>query len=473
MRLRLRRSITSRLTAWIATAATIILLLLGVLIGKALERHFNMQDMSLLSGKLSLVQHLLKDTSKGHADRDIKELLDDALIGHNGLWVKIEGPQGVAYQSEGANFTSELPQPSSPESVELFAFKTAERKIFNAISVSLPRADQASPYIVTIATDTSEHVAFMRAFSVTLWTFVGLAALLTAAAVWVIALREMAPLKSIRAEAERITAKRLDYRLSTDLVPEEMVGLVETLNAMLERLESAFKRLSDFSSDLAHELRTPVTNLLTETQVSLSKARTPERYQEILISNSEELERLARMISDMLYLAKAEHDLIVPHRESIDLRDEVEGLLDFYDALASDRGVKLVGHGMAKVEGDRLMLRRALSNLLSNAVRHTPHGEGVSITLQESDSTVYLTVTNPGEGISNEHLERIFDRFYRVDSARQRLSDGAGLGLAITRSIVQAHGGQIHASSGNGNTTFTIELPQKASTSIDVARPIV
>lgn len=473
MRLGSRRSITYRLTAWIAAAATIILLILGVLIGKALERHFNMQDMSLLSGKLSLVQHLLKDASRSHADRDIKELLDDSLIGHNGLWVKIEGPQGITYQSEDANFTVPLPPPSSPESTELFSFEPSSKKAFNAISVTYPETPTTPPYIVTIATDTSEHVAFMRAFSVTLWTFVGFAALLTAAAVWLIALREMAPLKSIREEAERITAKRLDRRLSTDLVPEEMVGLVETLNAMLERLETAFKRLSDFSSDLAHELRTPVTNLLTETQVSLSKARTPERYQEILISNSEELERLARMISDMLYLAKAEHDLIVPHREHIDLRDEVEGLLDFYDALASDRGVKLVGNGMAKVEGDRLMLRRALSNLLSNAVRHSQEGAEVNVTLYEADAIAYLTVSNPGEDIPHEHLERIFDRFYRVDSARQRLSDGAGLGLAITRSIVQAHGGKIYASSANGKTTFTIELPQQAPASPDSSRTSV
>lgn len=471
MRLNLRRSIASRLTAWIATAATIILLLLGVLIGKALERHFNMQDMSLLSGKLSLVQHLLKDASRSHADRDIKELLDDALIGHNGLWVKIEGPQGVIYESEGARFIATLATPSSPDSAELFSFEPAPRQVFNAISIAYPETDKTPAHIVMIATDTSEHVAFMRAFSVTLWTFVGFAALLTAASVWLIALREMAPLKSIRAEAERITAKRLDRRLSTDLVPEEMVGLVETLNAMLERLETAFKRLSDFSSDLAHELRTPVTNLLTETQVSLSKARTPERYQEILISNSEELERLARMISDMLYLAKAEHDLIVPSRENIDLRDEVEGLLDFYDALASDSSVKLTGHGMAKVEGDRLMLRRALSNLLSNAVRHSPQGTEVSVMLNEADSTAYISVTNPGEDIPNEHLERIFDRFYRVDSARQRLSDGAGLGLAITRSIVQAHSGKIYASSSKGKTTFTIELPQKAPVSINASRP--
>lgn len=458
-----RRSLTSRLTAWIAIAATIVLLMLGVLIGKALERHFNMQDMSLLNGKLALVEHLLEDTSKtAYVHLDIKELLDDALIGHNGLWVRIDGPQGISYQSEDANFTHTLPPPSSPDSAELFSFEPVSRQVFNAIAVSYPQTDKAPAHTVTIAVDTSEHVAFMRAFSVTLWTFVGFAALLTATSVWLIALREMAPLKAIREEAERITAKRLDRRLSTDLVPEEMAGLVETLNAMLERLETAFKRLSDFSSDLAHELRTPVTNLLTETQVSLSKTRTPECYQEILISNSEELERLARMISDMLYLAKAEHDLIIPSRESIDLRGEVEGLLDFYDALASDRGVKLVGNGMAKVEGDRLMLRRALSNLLSNAVRHTPEGNEVNVTLYEADSTAYITVTNPGEDIPNEHLERIFDRFYRVDSARQRLSDGAGLGLAITRSIVHAHSGEIYASSAQGKTTFKIELPRLA-----------
>lgn len=473
MQLGLRRSITFRLTAWIATAATIILLLLGVLIGQALERHFRMQDMSLLNGKLNLVQHLLDDVSKTDVNRNIKELLDDALIGHDGLWVRIEGANGTLYQTEEVELNPQLPAPSPPEAIEHFTFETPLLKVFNAISVIFPASEKIPSYTVTIATDTSEHVSFMRAFSVTLWTFVGFAALLTAASVWLIARREMAPLKSIREEAERITAKRLDQRLSTDFVPEEMVGLVETLNQMLERLEAAFKRLSDFSSDLAHELRTPVTNLLTETHVSLSKVRTTERYQEILMSNAEELERLARMISDMLYLAKAEHELIVPHREDIDLRNEVEGLFDFYDALASDRGVRLIGIGEAKVQGDRLMLRRALSNLLSNAVRYTPEGAEVEVALSQNDSIVYLSVTNPGEGIPKEHLERIFDRFYRVDTARQRLSEGAGLGLAITRSIVEAHSGKIYASSVGEKTTFTIELPQKDTARIDMPSALI
>lgn len=189
-------------------------------------------------------------------------------------------------------------------------------------------------------------------------------------------------------------------------------------------------------------MRTPVSNLLTQTQVTLSKARSADDYREILASNAEEFERLSRTISDMLFLAKADNDQVIPSQESIELAEEVAELLEYYEILAEEKAITLSQSGRGRVTGDRLMLRRAISNLLSNAIRHTPNGGSIATRIcHASEGSTVLTVENTGKTISPEHLPRLFDRFYRVDSSRFRTTENAGLGLAITRSILQAHGG--------------------------------
>jgi two-component system heavy metal sensor histidine kinase CusS len=194
--------------------------------------------------------------------------------------------------------------------------------------------------------------------------------------------------------------------------------------------------------------------------VAISKARTADQYREVLYSNLEEYERLARMIADMLFLAKADNGLIVPSSEMVDLAKEVRELFGFYEAYAEEHGVRLVLVGSGLVRGDRLMLRRALSNLLSNAIRHTLRDGSVNVRIDaRKTGEIEVSVENPGEDIEPEHLPRLFDRFYRVDPSRQKASDGAGLGLAITRSIVEAHKGAIQASSSDGSTRFAITFP--------------
>jgi two-component system heavy metal sensor histidine kinase CusS len=247
--------------------------------------------------------------------------------------------------------------------------------------------------------------------------------------------------------------------LAVESIPVELAEVAQTLNEMLARLEASFRRLSDFSSDLAHELRTPVSNLLTQTQVTLSKTRTLVEYQNVLASNAEEFERLSRTIADMLFLAKSDNDLIVPHRESVDMAAEVASLFEFYEALAEEKGLSLTSSGNGTAFGDRLMLRRAINNLLSNAVRHTPEKGRIAVNVASDGAGVALSVENTGEAIAPEHLPRLFDRFYRTDSARQHFAEGAGLGLAITRSIVRAHGGEVSASSAEGLTQFSIRIP--------------
>jgi two-component system heavy metal sensor histidine kinase CusS len=278
---------------------------------------------------------------------------------------------------------------------------------------------------------------------------------------WFGAHRGLAQLRIMKSRAQTVTSNKMGERMPVASVPIEMADLATTLNDMLDRLQEDFRRLSEFSSDLAHELRTPISNLLTETQVTLSMARTAEVYQDVLASNSEELQRLGRMVADMLYLAKTENGLALPSRELIDIATEVQALFEFYEALAQEKGLTLVLEGQCRIQGDRLMLRRALSNLLSNAMRHATPLSDVLIQLQAGEEGTLVKVINQGDDIHPDMLPRLFDRFFRVEKSRAHPnSDGAGLGLPITRAITQAHGGTITVTSQAGQTCFTLWFPK-------------
>lgn len=457
-------SITWRLTLWFAATSTAVLLALGLLIGKTVEQHFVEQDMDLMQGKLHLAGHLLEKIRAPTEFASLPEQLDSALVGHHDLDVMVlDGVGQVLFATPGAAFPPALlarnaggsagqPQlwrqdgPSGP---------LPRRGISALLPTGVPGGE---PVLVAVAVDIAHHEHFMVSFQRTLWLFVAVAAALAGLLGWIAVRRGLAPLQAIRQGAAGVTASRLDYRLAVDAVPRELAELAQTLNDMLARLEDSFRRLQDFSSDLAHELRTPVSNLMTETQVALTRARSPEEYREVLASNTEEYERLARMIGDMLFLAQADNGLRVPNREPVDLAHEVRELFDFFDALAEEKSLRLTLGGDGKVAGDRLMLRRALANLLSNAIRHTPQGGRIDVRIDASGRATVVAVENSGEPIPPEHLSRIFDRFYRADPSRHRSHEGAGLGLAITRSIVRAHGGDISVHSTPGGVRFEIRL---------------
>ena len=269
-----------------------------------------------------------------------------------------------------------------------------------------------------------------------------------------------APLRRISSTIRGVTSDHLHVRLAPGDVPIELEPLAASFNEMRNQLQASFLRLTHFSADIAHELRTPVTNLTTQTQVALSKARDPEAYREVLYSGLEEMERLGKMIGDMLYLAQADNQLSTPEMVDIDLASEVGALFDFFEALAEDQGIKLEVAGSAPmIRGDRLMIRRALSNLISNAPRYTARGDAIRVQLEDLGQSVRVRVLNRGPTIAPAHLANLFDRFYRADPSRQRKGDGAGLGLAIVRSIVEAHSGKVGVESADGETSFWMTFP--------------
>jgi two-component system heavy metal sensor histidine kinase CusS len=452
-------SITTRLTLLFAAVSTAVLLALGLLIGHAVEQHFVEQDLDILRGKTQLAAHLLEQLRSSADVNALARQFDDALAGHHDLAVTVLRADGSRlFSTPNAAFPHDLLQAAGADE-QPRSWRDAGQP-WRGIATVLPTGSrEIAPMLVAVAVDISHHEHFMASFRRTLWLFVAVAAVLGGFLGWVVVRRGLAPLQAMRQGAAGVTANRLDYRLNLDAVPIELAELARTLNEMLARLEDSFQRLKDFSSDLAHELRTPISNLMTQTQVALTRARTQEEYRDVLASNEEEYERLARMISDMLFLAQADNGLIVPKREPIDLAEQVRELFDFFDALAEEKNLQLSLTGSAQVSGDKLMLRRALANLISNAIRHTPRDGRIEVRMATGADGTTMTIENSGEPIPEEHQARIFDRFYRADPSRHGGGEGAGLGLAITRSIVRAHGGDVEVRSSADGVCFEMRLP--------------
>ncbi|WP_310346821.1 heavy metal sensor histidine kinase [Rhodoferax saidenbachensis] len=454
-----RFSLTTRLTLFYTLASATVLLGLGWVTSVAMNQHFEDLDRATLEDKIHLIQEV---GGKAISRPDLQENLDDILHSHEGLFVSIYRGGKRIYATSDLKIPTETATTmgAGPQTQSVLRWQNDGHE-YRALGALLPSTSAESvPTTVWVALDTQHHAHFQRQFHSTLVVYVILATLFSGMLGWIAAHRGLAPLRIMKSRAQSVTSNKMGERMPVEAVPVEMADLAITLNDMLDRLQEDFRRLSEFSSDLAHELRTPISNLLTETQVTLSMARTNTDYQDVLASNSEELQRLARMVSDMLFLAKTEHGLALPSRERISVEKEVQALFDFYEALASEKGLRLELVGGGSIDGDRLMLRRALSNLLSNALRYATPSSAVSIHIQTHASSTSVHVTNHGADIRPEMLPRLFDRFFRVDKSRAHPeSDGAGLGLAITRAIMEAHGGHLSVTSEAGVTRFSLEFP--------------
>lgn len=460
------KSLTQRLTLSFGVVSTATLVGIGYFVTAAVDRHFLELDRAELESMNNHVRNALTISGRLTTGEQASRL-EEALAAEKGVVVRVTTADGrTVYATPGARFPPNWQRKAvdASETVTTPDIETWEEgdHHFRGTRSRLPIGTADGSAIVSIAVDIDRHHEFTGSFYRTLWGVIAVAVVMTGLLGWLAAGRGLAPVRNMARVARNITASRLAERLKADTLPEELVDLAEAFNAMLARLEDSFRRLSEFSSDLAHELRTPISNLMTQTQVALSRSRSADEYRDVLYSNVEEFERLSRMISDMLFLAKADNGLIVPSRGKVDLASEVRDLFDYYDALVDERGITLVASGEGSVRGDRLMIRRAINNLLSNAVNHSPRGGSVKVRIDKSGDLVEVSVENSGDTIPGEHLDRIFDRFYRVDAARQRLSEGAGLGLAITRSIVAAHGGTVRAFSEAGVTRIELRLPAAA-----------
>jgi two-component system heavy metal sensor histidine kinase CusS len=265
------------------------------------------------------------------------------------------------------------------------------------------------------------------------------------------------------ATAGRISSTNLRERILAEGYPFELASLAGTFNQMLDRLEESFERISRFSADIAHDLRTPVNNIRGEAEVALARARTIDQYRDVLESCLEEGVRLSDLIGDLLFLARAESPLTHLNRERVDVAELLGGMREYYEASAADRGISLttdVGAEPVMAELDRTLVQRAVGNLVSNAVAHTPPGGSVVLATNAEAATIRIEVSDTGAGIPPEALPRVFDRFFRVDESRSQASGGTGLGLAIVQSIMLLHSGKVEIASQLGQgTRVTLRMP--------------
>ncbi|CAM3112484.1 heavy metal sensor histidine kinase [Pseudomonas floridensis] len=451
-----RLSLRNRLALLFSACAAGVSLTAGILFSHASATHFVELDQQLLDARLATLRSTLQGVATQQDFNQRKALLH-ATLGHQpDLTLRISGADGRVWFD-----TAPVPVPPAA-GLQTF---TTDPIAWRSLTVPLDSRSAQSPD-VTLLLDITHHQHFLERMQRLIWLTVGLSALATALlGAW--ATRSgLQPLRKMSAVTASVSASSLTTRLPEQDMPTELAELTRAFNAMLDRLDDSFQRLSAFSADIAHELRTPLSNLLTQTQVTLTRPRTLEAYREALAGNLEELQGMAQMVNDMLFLAKAEHGLLRPVRAPLQLEDEVDAVLEFFAPLADDADIRLSRRGQARLHGDAGLLRRVLSNLLDNALRFTHPGGHVTIELNTSPSGVALSVENNGTDITPDALPHLFERFYRADPARQESSEHAGLGLAITRSIVNAHGGTIRCESANGITRFTVELPalsQKAA----------
>nr|WP_154134912.1 heavy metal sensor histidine kinase [Herbaspirillum sp. CAH-3] len=448
---------TVRLTALFALASTAVLVGLGLLIMSTVAKHFTDQDEQLLEKELELIRMVVNERGAGA----ITSTFGEALHNHPGFFVHISSIDGRPMYSTLADATQPiLAAAKRVASGHSFAVNAGQHQEFQAIKAYLKDDKSSEQLQVIVAVDTEIHDHFMRNFQTTLILYVAGSAVIVVLLSWWAARRGLAPLRAMSDKVQAVSSHNFGERMPIETLPVEIADLAAKLNAMLERLQQDFHRITNFSTDIAHELRTPITNLLTQTDVVLTQQRTNEAYRDTLSSNAEELQRLARTISDMLFLAQTENGISLPSYEPLKLQDEITELLDFYDALAEEKGVNLQLTGDAIVRGDRLMVRRALSNLISNAMRYTPAAGSIAVSIARSEGDVLVAVENDGPEIPEEHLPHLFDRFYRADKSRTKLdTDSAGLGLSITQAIMRAHQGNVTVRSSQGKTRFTLRFP--------------
>ena len=425
-----------------------------------------------LESKMEQIQHSLAQGLDTRAIRARPHALMDLVMGHDNFYLTIvaTAPDDRVLLSVGAK--PQEPLLTTYAHRETLGYLNWEDSFGNQVlsASSLMRLASGERVRVLLSLDRMDDQALLSAYLRATVIALPMLLILIGRGAWWLVQRGLAPLKQFSQVAAKVTTQDLTHRLAVDNLPFELGELAQGFNVMLKRLDAGVQQLSQFSDDLAHELRAPLTNLMGKAQVTLSRQRPPDEYKAVLESNTEELERLARIVSDMLFLAQVSHPAARASFTPVSLADEAQRVMELFALSAEDKQLSLTLSGDAQVRGDRLMIQRALSNLLSNAIRHSPQGAHISLLVEAYGNNASISVSNPGAGIEAHHLPHLFERFYRADSSRARTEGGTGLGLAIVRSIMILHLGQAEVRSlPGGFTLFRLVFPLPCDAPIGIA----
>jgi len=459
----MRRSLTMRLALLFALLSFLTLGAVGVMLYHGLRMQLVLRDDAALVGRVDQVRTLLKDSNTMRLIHDKPQLFANMLGNHEGLLViRFAGEAPMIAVNPGHVPIPDIAPVPAGAPLTLAAVRHsigADGIPFIAVAAATRAADSARDLEIVAGRAMVERTRLLQGYRNRILVLTLAAAALFALFGYLLLRHGLRPLRRLAAQTETVTIANLGARLDDAAAPRELSPLIAAFNAMLGRLERGFTQLSQVSADMAHDLRTPINNLLGQNEVALSQPRSAEYYEVLLASNLEELQRLSRMTDNMLFLARSEHADTAIERRALDAAEEMQCVADYFEGLAEERGVRIAVQGSGAVWADSMLLRRALANLLANAVRYADSGTAILLQSERADGGVTLAVENRGPVIEPHHLARLFDRFYRADAARRDSADASGLGLSIVRTIMTLHQGRWHAASADRVTRFSLFFP--------------
>lgn len=452
------RSIAARLGLMFGLAATVVLAVLAVSLFLFQSYELQRHNREELHARLVIVERLAARADKDAQWGYFRDKLADFTPEDGSLYFLVES-RDPRYRV-GSGFLDQAQFDGHAEGFGNAVLANGQQYL--TLSHPLPAAGErpAVQLIVAEGKRDIEAAEWLLAVGIVVLSLVAVAAVSTLG--WWIARRGLAPVDRLSAYARKLDVRDLTLRLPADHLPTELEGLVVSLNEALDRLQRAYEQLNAFNADVAHELRTPLGNMIGETQVTLTRARSSDALQSTLQSNLEELERLRNIVNAMLFLARADRGESARDLVEVSLREETTKAADFMDMVMEDAGMclRVEGDARARVEGS--LYARAITNLLDNALRHGEPGGTIEVFITEAGDAVSVSVRNRAAPIPREALEHLFDRFYRADPSRTGSDQNHGLGLAIVKAVAQLHGGTVFASSQDGYVSVGLRLPRVA-----------
>src|SRR5438067_7811279 len=454
------RSIASQLVFLFTLAAAFLLSCgLGTFYLIVVQHAFE-EDNEFLADRLSALESELSQSGGlGRLTSTLRGAHENAVEAY---WVRVINPSGkiIAETPQMSVFLPPSVFPSPTVAPSPFNPKNYRigRKLFSLVATS--EETDGQPYLLQVAQDRSRDKEFATQFALVLGGALLLGITLSAMIAIAVTKRGVRTWQQMTQSLQRIDPNLLTERLGRTTWPRELRPVLTAFDEMLGRLENSFALLSQFSADLAHELRTPISNIRGEAEVTLTRPRTSEDYRNVIESIAAECERLSGIVDNLLFLARAEGVDRQIERGVFAARPAIEKIAAYYRTIAEERGISITNKGDGDVCADALLFDRALSNLLDNALRFTPDGGKITIATKNKPDRTELAVEDTGCGIPPQHLPHVCDRFYRVDSSRS--PRGTGLGLALVKSITDLHGGSVTVSSEvNRGTTVTLIFPTR------------
>ncbi|MGH8445618.1 MAG: heavy metal sensor histidine kinase [Solimonas sp.] len=448
-------SIAWRLSAMFAAVAVLIFALVGSALHHVLRTELERQQLNELSTKFQLGEQLIEHCTTLSKWDFVQARLAGLTPGDDStqFWALSDDPRFRF----GDHDKLRALHPSVPDGfsrLELNRYRAPLRSFARTIPAGGERPDVR--FIVAI--DASPYLLTQRTFAVALSLISALGVALAAMLGHWVARLGLEPLDRLSREAQSLSPQNLSQRLMLQPLPHELSELAGSFNGALDRLERSYLQLQAFNADVAHELRTPLTNLMGQTEVALAKKRSNEELEDVLQSNLEEMERLRAIVNDMLFLARVDQGAQADTRAPVSLADEVGKAVDFMDVVLDEAGMRVTVDGDVRASIETSLFRRAITNLLQNAVQYSTPGAEIRVAIAPSGHGVQVAVANPGEPIPSEHISRLFDRFYRADPSRGSGGANHGLGLAIVKAVAKMHGGSVFAASGEGINTIGFTL---------------